>query len=79
MIQARALQVKMWLLKRHENPQCNRGETGIFVDMSMQHEAILWICSSCNGLQIYLNCSKIQQQRLAHCSGYRLNQKIYLQ
>ncbi len=36
-------------LERDENPQDNEGETGIFVDMSMQPEAVLWICSSYNG------------------------------
>jgi hypothetical protein len=45
----RALQGKMLPLERHENPQDNEGETGIFIDMSMQPEAVLWICSSYNG------------------------------
>jgi hypothetical protein len=44
----RALQEKILPLWRHENPQDNEGETGIFIDMSMQPEAVLRICSSYN-------------------------------
>ncbi|MHC4124145.1 MAG: hypothetical protein ACYSSI_11270 [Planctomycetota bacterium] len=48
----RALQEKMFLLWRSENSQAKDGETDILVDMSMQPDEELRICSSHNNYRI---------------------------